>query len=354
MTVPILGVIEGFYGKSWSWNDRFSYVDFLANAGYQLFIYAPKSDACLRKSWEQDWGRDDFDKLLQLGQRLKNKGLKWGVGLSPFEVYTDYSGTVKQRLQAKLKRLNDLQLDVLCVLFDDMSGTKANMALRQAEIVADIQIWSNAAQCIVCPSYYSFDPILDHVFGHRPEGYLEALGQNLAPEVGVFWTGNKVISPSISCDDMLHAESLLGRKAWLWDNYPVNDGKQSCQFLHLKGFDGRDATLGKSIVAHIANPMNQPWLSKIPILSLPELYKSDDYSPESATLRALKKLCPPKVVTALTEDLACFQNIGFEKIGMDKKTELIEKYQAFDDNFSAEVLAWLQEYYKFDPVCLTQ
>ena len=49
------GLIEGFYGKPWTWDDRDGCVSFLCENGYRFYIYAPKTDPYLREKWDQDW-----------------------------------------------------------------------------------------------------------------------------------------------------------------------------------------------------------------------------------------------------------------------------------------------------------
>ena len=48
-----LGVIEGYYGKPWSWDARRDVVARLAPHGYGFFHYAPKSDPILRRRWQR-------------------------------------------------------------------------------------------------------------------------------------------------------------------------------------------------------------------------------------------------------------------------------------------------------------
>lgn len=37
-----LGIIEGYYGKPWSWQARAETVTFLKPHGYAFYLYAPK------------------------------------------------------------------------------------------------------------------------------------------------------------------------------------------------------------------------------------------------------------------------------------------------------------------------
>ena len=50
-TPPTLGVIEGFFGRPWPHRERLAAVAFLAKAGYDFYLYAPKADARLRRHW---------------------------------------------------------------------------------------------------------------------------------------------------------------------------------------------------------------------------------------------------------------------------------------------------------------
>ncbi|MCK5917355.1 MAG: beta-N-acetylglucosaminidase domain-containing protein, partial [Cocleimonas sp.] len=105
-TTPYLGVIEGFFGRTWSFAERHDYADFLKNNGYQFYIYAPKADSYLRKSWQQDWSTETAEKLQRLVAYYQSRGVDFGLGLSPFEIYKNYNADAKQSLQDKIKRLN--------------------------------------------------------------------------------------------------------------------------------------------------------------------------------------------------------------------------------------------------------
>jgi hypothetical protein len=44
MTTPYLGIIEGFFGPPWTWQEREAYAPYLKSHGYAFYIYAPKGD----------------------------------------------------------------------------------------------------------------------------------------------------------------------------------------------------------------------------------------------------------------------------------------------------------------------
>jgi hyaluronoglucosaminidase len=45
-----LGVVEGFFGPSWSWDARLDYAEFLSHYGFNTYLYAPKSDIISKNS----------------------------------------------------------------------------------------------------------------------------------------------------------------------------------------------------------------------------------------------------------------------------------------------------------------
>ena len=90
------------------------------------------------------------------------------------------------------------------------------------------------------------------------------------------WTGEEVCAREYSPGHLARVADQLGRKPFLWDNYPVNDGARMSQHLHLRGFTGRPAAIGDHLAAHGINLASQPVLSRIPALTLAESYATGD------------------------------------------------------------------------------
>ncbi len=236
-----LGIIEGFYGKPWSWQARAETVAFLAPHGYRFYCYAPKSDLFLRERWREDHPREEAEHLRMFAARCRELGVRFGIGLSPFEIYRDFDRDARAALARKQAFLADIGIDDLAILFDDMKGDVPDLAEKQVEIVHWIAERMTAKNLIVCPTYYSDDPVLDRVFGQRPENYLEEFGARLDPGIDIFWTGEEVCARAFTSGHLERICNLIGRKPVLWDNYPVNDGKRMSQYLHLRAFTGRPA-----------------------------------------------------------------------------------------------------------------
>ncbi len=348
------GVIEGFYGRQWSWQVRRDYASFLKRHGFDCYIYAPKGDPLLRGRWRDAYEPAVFDELDRLSSHYHAHQLRWGLGLSPLGLGEDYTAADKRQLVTKVQQLNKLSPDLLCILFDDVRGDIEGLADRQLEITADIMAVSTASQHIVCPTYYSSDPVLEEVFGVMPKGYLDQLGAGLPAEVGVFWTGERVISSHYTAEELAPVEERLGRKPTIWDNYPVNDGRLTSDHLHLQPYTGRSHNMAQWCNGHLVNPMNQPLLSQLPLQTLQAVYRQQAaYNPELAFEQSLASLATSELAALLAGDAELFQVGGLSSLSDSQIAEKLSRYSVIEHPMAAEVVDWLNGGYRFDPECLT-
>jgi len=338
-----IGIIEGFFGQPWPWKDRHDYAGFLASCGYAFYIYAPKSDPHLRKAWKSDWPETDWNELKALRERYAKASVAFGIGLSPYGLVEEHTSANIHELREKVRRLNALEPDLLAILFDDMPTIDKHLAKIQTDIVHETLGVSRADAFLTCPTFYSDDPVLERMFCKTPEGYLQTLGAGLDEQVRMFWTGPRVCSEGYADAHLTDVASRMGRKPFLWDNYPVNDGPKMCKHLHLRAFTGRTPILAERAAGIAANPMNQAHLSKIPLATLP-LSLSDErtYDPEEAFRSVARQLGGEAFARALLEDLSPFQDDGLDRMSTERRAVLRAKYAAIPGPFSAEILRWLE------------
>ncbi len=354
-TAP-LGVIEGFFGKDWSWDVRSTYAEFLAQHKFNFYIYAPKSDKHLRKHWQLDWSSAEKNRLQLLRDNYRTANIDFGIGLSPHEIYLDASRDQRELLTRRIRQINTLAPDILCILFDDMRGDIPGLAQIQIDIAHQAAQLSTARKIIFCPTYYSFDPVLEKVFGAMPADYWQTFAKNLDQKIDIFWTGEKVCSANYSASHLDQVTALLGRKPFLWDNYPVNDGAVKSNLLQLRAVDKSHALLDGKIAGHALNPMNQAWLSQIPLASLPVAYEQK-HNYNSATIfeQTCIALCGEQLATELLADVALFQERGLKNLTDAEKSSLLKKYSTFSGNhYAQEIIDWINGEYQFDPACLTE
>lgn len=340
--MPELGIIEGYFGRRWSWAERADVVARLGPAGYSFFHYAPKAEALLRKRWQEPFGAEALDDLWILAGRCGDAGMRFGVGLTPFGVQNGFGTEERSALEAKLDQLGGIGAEDVAILFDDMDGDIPDLAARQAEVMAFVLDHSPATRFFLCPSYYSDDAVLDRVFGQRPANYLADLGRLIDPAVAIYWTGEEVCSREIRCGHLGDVAQLLQRKPALWDNYPVNDGPRMSQHLHLRAFTGRSVAASEMLSHHAINPMSQPVLGCIPALSLPMLYeRGAEYRYGAAFNDAAVKVVGEELAALLQADLLTLNDSGLDRMSDERKAKLVARYAAVDHPAAREVIDWL-------------
>ena len=341
-----LGIIEGYYGRPWSWEARRAQVTALAPYGYRFYIYAPKADPYLRRRWQEPHPEAFMEEARAFALHCQASGVRFGVGLSPFELYRKFDDAARAALSRKLADLDAIGVQDLAILFDDMRGDLPNLAASQVDILHWIAARTKADRMIACPTYYSDDPGLDTAFGRRPERYLETFGSALDPAIEIFWTGEEVCSRELSPSHLARVADQIGRAPFIWDNYPVNDGPRMSPYLHLRAFTGRPAAMASHVAAHAINPALQPGLTRIPAITLADSYRlGADYAYGAAFVRAAEIVLGAELARAVGRHLSLFNDTGVDRISQDAVARLRARYAAVDHLCAREIVDWLDGVY---------
>jgi hypothetical protein len=341
-----LGIIEGFFGRPYSWAERADLMRFLKPHGYDFYLYAPKADQRLRRAWREPHSAQEAAAIGAFAAKCRTAGVAFGVGLSPFELHFDFTVEARAALTDKLAALSDAGCQWLAILFDDMRGALPDLARRQGEIVDFIAQRTTARRILVCPSYYTDDPILDRVFGERPARYLSEFGAAIDPAIDIMWTGEEVCSREYSLAHLERVASEIGRKPFIWDNYPVNDGLRMSRRLHLRAVTGRPGAMAAHVSGHAVNPASQPTLSRIPLLSLAASYaQGPAYAYGEAFREAARTVCGEALARHLADDLPTFEDAGLDSLTDERRARLAELYALFDHPAAREIVGWLKGEY---------
>jgi len=346
-------VIEGFFGHPWDWSARLSAAAFLRDFRYQFYIYAPKADAFLRRRWREPLPTQTMKQLCALHSRCHELGVSFGIGLTPFEVYLNYEANARMALRSKVLQINEVGVEVLCILFDDMRGDVDDLPDLQARVIADVCGWSNAQSFIVCPTYYSYDSRLARHFGSPAKSYLRDFAGMIDPSIDIFWTGEKVISEGYSAKHLVDVANEIGRRPFIWDNHVSNDSKIRTNHLYLDPSTS-SWELPVDLIAGLAiNPMNQPYLSRISLCRYRDLLtgapRQRHVLPEGCG-----RLFESSFVERLLVDGDLLQDTGLDRFDDDTRRRLLERYSMWKSNpYALEIAAWLRGEYIFDPQCLT-
>ena len=79
----VSGVVEGFYGKPWTWEQRRELMTRLAAVGLNSFVYAPKDDAKHRPSWRDAYTDGELGELRELVSAARQNKIAFYYSLAP-------------------------------------------------------------------------------------------------------------------------------------------------------------------------------------------------------------------------------------------------------------------------------
>ncbi len=281
----MFGVVEGFYGPVWDWVDRISIVEFLGRVELKLYIYGPKWDPYHRVWWRNPYHTSFIDGFTLFVDACKRYGVEPVFALSP-GLDIDYSSqTDLGLLLRKYGLFMDLGVESIALFLDDIppvvrgKGFKS-LAEAQAKLVNHVYKELSPKNMIFCPTYYR------GIVGD----YMSELGRLLDPEIHVMWTGMYVCSTSITREDIEKTTRVLGRKPFIWDNYPVNDyfTCRGITRLHVGPIINRAKELAKIVSGYVANPANQVEASKIPLYTIAKMVNEGaSYDPQKALKEAI-------------------------------------------------------------------
>ena len=271
------GVIEGFYGIPWSFEDRLSMINFLADIGMNQYIYAPKDDPYHNIKWRESYPIDMLEELSKLAALAYEKKVDFIWAIHPGQnliKFDDYENEI-EKLFAKYDSLHKAGVKSFALCMDDIDRDLAyeqrKFHLRLVgDILKHLENYENKELLFVHPWYNS--AWIDQK-GSEYFKLFEGL-ENLS----VMWTGYDVVVPITSKANDKFIE-LFNRKPDIWFNWPVNDYLRDQIFMEIfEFFDSRDINY-RSIYS---NPMNQAELSKISI------YQIEDFAKDPKSFDPLK------------------------------------------------------------------
>lgn len=270
------GVIEGFYGRPWSWDERVEVLRWCHDRGMTDYLYAPKDDPLHRERWRTPYGRDVLDGF----ERLLGTGtLRVGFALSPGLTMDYGSADDRAALAAKVDQVVAVGVEVICLAVDDI-----DVRPGLGEDHAAVTTWladhlGDRATLLLVPTEYA---------GTGSSPYLDALARGVPEAVPIGWTGPAVVCDRITrADAEARAAALGGRPPFLWDNYPVNDALMADR-LFLGPLRGRDPDLGEVCAGYASNPMVQPSSSRPALASIAGYLRGED--PGAAWSEAVDEL----------------------------------------------------------------
>lgn len=286
------GIVEGFYGRPWTHEQRLDMIRFIGERGMNRFVYAPKDDPLMRREWARRYDDADLERIAALSDACVENKVDLVYCISPGLSIRYSSADDTEALVAKLASVAALGVRRFGLLLDDVPtrlqhpadisrfGSLAEAQRELADTVfTALRGIVPTATLVVCPTEY---------WGYGDEPYLVQLAEGLHPEIDLFWTGRAICSATIDVPDAERFTQATGRQPLYWDNYPVNDVAMGHE-LHVGPYRGRSPLLDGASRGVIANGMELFESSKIAFATIADfLWSPRSYDPEASWDVALR------------------------------------------------------------------
>jgi len=308
-----IGVVEGFYGTPWSHDSRLDVIRFMGDVGMDSYIYAPKDDPLHRQRWRDLYEGSDLDRFQELVEVAEESGVNLVYAISPGLSIKYSSDEDYLVLREKLFSIATLGVAQFALFLDDVPEqlqhpedieSFSTLAEAHVELInrLNTDLLSVGATLVVCPTTYTT------AWGSKE--YIQILGNGVDESIPLFWTGDDVAIGQITAQQAADWGKLMGRKPWIWDNFPVNDFEQ---WRPIVGpIVGRSVDLSSESGAIFANPMDKPYLSMISLYTVAKYAGNPyGYDPDQDWQDALVHLAGADGARAIRPIMILFKDYGW-------------------------------------------
>lgn len=271
----VRGITEGFYGTAWTHRQRLAQLDFMGRTKQNRYLYAPGDDLYRQARWREPYPARQRAGFRELAERARSNHVTLGWAVAPGQAMCFASDDDVRALTRKLDAMWALGFRAFQLQFQDVSYSEwhcgadadrfgsgpeaaARAQARAANAVARhlAERHPGAARLSLMPTEYYEDGTTD---------YRRALANELAASVEVAWTGVGVVPRTITGRELADARRAFGHPLVTMDNYPVNDYDPGRIFLGP--YQGREPAVATGSAALLANAMQQPEASRIPLFT---------------------------------------------------------------------------------------
>lgn len=282
------GVVEGFYGTPWTFEDRVSQLKFYGDNKLNTYIYGPKDDPYhSAPNWRIPYPTKEAKAIEQLVDIANENYVDFVWAIHPGQDIK-WNNEDRDLLMSKFEAMYQLGVRAFAVFFDDISGEGVN-ADKQAELLNYldnnfIKTKKDMLPLILCPTEYNKS------WSNIEGGYLPTLGSKLNPSINVMWTGDRVIA-DIETQGLEWINRHIERKAYVWWNFPVSDYVRD--HLLMGPAYGLDTEAGDLMSGVMTNPMEFAEASKVAIYSVANYaWNLEKYDSMQTWENALKYVMP--------------------------------------------------------------
>nr|XP_041571539.1 protein O-GlcNAcase isoform X8 [Taeniopygia guttata] len=275
----LCGVVEGFYGRPWSMDQRKLLFQWLQRRGLNCYMYAPKDELKHRLLWREPYTEHEAARMKSLIEAAQEQKVEFIFAISAGQDMVFSSAGDRLLLQQKLRQVAAMGCRSFALLFDDIDPCMCQAdrdvfpSLAQAQASVANEVYQELGQ----PSVFLFCPTeyCSSLCSPSPSQscYLQTIGQELLPGIGVIWTGPKVVSQELSAELLEEVEAVLRRRPVIWDNLYAND--YDCRRVFLGPYMGRAPGLMSRLHGLLLNPNCELQANFIPIHTLGTWFQSE-------------------------------------------------------------------------------
>ncbi|MFJ1543790.1 beta-N-acetylglucosaminidase domain-containing protein [Streptomyces sp. NPDC088246] len=295
----VRGTTEGFYGQPWTRAERLAQIGFMGRTKQNRYLYAAGDDPYRQARWRDPYPADRRADFRALAERARAEHVTLGWAVAPGQAMCMSSDNDVKALTKKLDAMWALGVRVFQLQFQDVSysewhcdsdadtfGSGPEAAARaQARVASKVarhlaDRYPDAEPLSVMPTEFYQDGSTD---------YRRALAEELDDRVQIAWTGVGVVPRTITGGELAGARATFRHPLVTMDNYPVNDYAQDRIFLGP--YTGRDPAVAMGSAALLANAMEQPSASRIPLFTAADFaWNPKGYRPQESWQAAIDDL----------------------------------------------------------------
>uniref|UniRef100_A0AAY3ZUN6 protein O-GlcNAcase n=1 Tax=Denticeps clupeoides TaxID=299321 RepID=A0AAY3ZUN6_9TELE len=273
------GVVEGFYGRPWTMEQRKELFRREQKWGLNTYLYAPKDDYKHRMYWRDLYSPAEAEQLVTLISTAKKHNIEFIYAISPGLDITFSNPKEVATLKRKLDQVSEFGCRSFALLFDDIetemcpADKEAFSSFAHAQVAVTNEVFQHLPEpdtFLFCPTDYCAAFCMPSV---NKSSYLHTVGETLLPGIDVLWTGPKVVSKEISVESIKEVSGVLKRAPVIWDNIHANDFDP--QRVMMGPFKDRPTELLPNLRGVLTNPNCEFELNFVAIHTLATWCKSD-------------------------------------------------------------------------------
>ena len=302
--IPLRGIVEGFYGTPWTFENRVDLIKFCRNHNLNSYIYAPKNDPYHRDKWRVPYPDEKIQEFKNLILLANINKVRFIFAVSPgldLNFIGEKANEDFNILLTKIDSLYKIGCKEFAIFFDDIiadinSGKNHAKFLNKLQKALNVK-YSDINPIITIPTEFYTNSMIDK--DGNIKQYTEDFSHILNKKIIVLYTGDRVVSDGIPLESFKKTLNIYKKDLGIWWNYPVND------YLKNKLALGPIEKLPTSNIKSIFfNPMRQIQLSKIAIATgakyslSPKTYNANN-SWNKAIEEQFKELAPAMKIFAI-------------------------------------------------------